>query len=372
MSESVAIEGILDIKGDHGFVRVRDYAPSADDIFVPPGLLRRLRLRRGDTISGSASATHAAKQKFRPLLEVETVNGAAPGIERPDFYDLTPLHPTERLRLETEPHLLTTRVVDLLTPIGKGQRALVVSPPKAGKTMVLQAIAHALAKNHPQCHLIALLVDERPEEVTEMRRTVRGEVIASPFDRPPSDHIAIAELAVERAKRLVEMGHDVVLLLDSITRLGRAYNLAAPANGRVMSGGIEAGALHAPKRFLGAARNLEGGGSLTIIATALIETGSLGDTVIFEEFKSTGNAELRLIRAAADRRVFPAIDIDSSGTRREEMLLNSQELELIRRLRKALHTLEPHAAIEQLLDRLAKTGSNTEFLLRVGQTSPGR
>ncbi|HZM78263.1 MAG TPA: transcription termination factor Rho [Candidatus Limnocylindrales bacterium] len=372
MSESVAIEGILDIKGDHGFVRVRDYAPSNADIFVPPGLIRRHRLRRGDTLAGTAAAIAGAKQKYRPLLEVETVNGAAPGTERPDFYQLTPLHPNERLRLETEPHLLTTRVVDLLTPIGKGQRALVVSPPKAGKTMVLHAIAHAMAKNHPDCHLIALLVDERPEEVTEMRRTVRGEVIASPFDRPPADHIAIAELAVERAKRLVEMGHDAVLLLDSITRLGRAYNLAAPANGRVMSGGIEAGALHAPKRFLGAARNLEGGGSLTIIATALVETGSLGDTVIFEEFKSTGNAELRLIRAAADRRVFPAVDIESSGTRREELLLNPDELHLTRRLRKALHSLEPHAATEQLLDRLAKTGSNAEFLLRVGQTSPGR
>jgi transcription termination factor Rho len=370
MSETIAVEGILDFKGDHAFVRVRDYAPSNDDIFVPPGLIRRHRLRRGDTITGTAATAH--KQKFRPLADIETVNGVAPGTERPDFYQLTPLHPQERLRLETEPHLLTTRVVDLLMPIGKGQRALVVSPPKAGKTLVLHAIAHALAKNHPEAHLIALLVDERPEEVTEMRRTVRGEVIASPFDRPPTDHIAIAELAVERAKRLVEMGHDVILLLDSITRLGRAYNLAAPSNGRVMSGGIEAGALHAPKRFLGAARNLEGGGSLTIIATALIETGSLGDTVIFEEFKSTGNAELRLIRAAADRRVFPAVDIDSSGTRREELILDAHELDLSRRLRKALHHLEPHTAIEQLLERLAKTGSNAEFLLRVAQTSPTR
>jgi transcription termination factor Rho len=372
MSESLAVEGILDIKGDSGFLRVGDYAPGPGDIYVPPGLIRRNHLRRGDTLTGTASATAGAKQKFRPLVEVEAVNGAAPVTERPDFYALTPLHPNERLRLETEPHLLTTRVMDLLTPIGKGQRALVVSPPKAGKTMVLQAIAHALAKNHPQIHLIALLIDERPEEVTDMRRTVRGEVIASPFDRPPSDHIAIAELAVERAKRLVEMGHDVVLLLDSITRLGRAYNLAAPGNGRVMSGGIEAGALHAPKRFLGAARNLEGGGSLTIIASALVETGSLGDTVIFEEFKSTGNAELRLIRSAADRRVFPAVDIESSGTRREELLLDARELDLTRRLRRALHTLEPHAATEQLLDRLAKTGSNAELLLRVAQTSPGR
>jgi transcription termination factor Rho len=356
------VHGTLDVRHDHGFIRANGYLPSSNDFYVPGSLIRKHGLRRGDAITGTA-LPGSGKNK---LQSVETVNGAPIEIlaDRPDFYELTPLHPRERLRLETEPDLLTTRVIDLLTPIGKGQRALIVSPPKAGKTTVLQAIAHALAVNHPEVHLIALLVDERPEEVTEMRRTVRGEVIASTFDRSPAEHTALAELAIERAKRLVEMGLDVVVLLDSITRLGRAYNLAAPSNGRVMSGGIEAGALHAPKRFLGAARNLEGGGSLTIIATALVETGSLGDTVIFEEFKSTGNAELRLMRANADRRIFPAVDIESSGTRREELLLDPKELELVRRLRRALHN------IEQLLDGLRKTGSNAEFLLRLGASTP--
>src|SRR5262245_30972551 len=270
--------------------------------------------------------------------------------------------------METTAHLLTTRVIDLAMPIGKGQRALIVSPPKAGKTTVLQAIAAAIAVNHPECHLMAVLIDERPEEVTDMQRTVRGEVLSSTFDRPPADHIALAELAIERAKRLVEMGQDVIVLLDSITRLARAYNLAAPSNGRTLSGGIDSTALHAPKRFLGAARNIEGGGSLTIIASALVETGSAGDGLIFEEFKSTGNAEFRLLRAMADRRLFPAVDVDASGTRKEEILLNPQELAIVRRLRKALQSLEPMQRVEQLLDRLNKTGSNTEFLLQLNRS----
>ena len=269
---------------------------------------------------------------------------------RPEFYKLTPLYPQERLRLETEPHILTTRVIDLVMPIGKGQRALIVSPPKAGKTMVLQAIANAITRNNPECHLMVVLVDERPEEVTDMQRSVKGEVIASTFDRPPQDHTTVAELAIERAKRLVELGHDVVVLLDSITRLGRAYNLAAPASGRILSGGIDSTALYPPKRFLGAARNIENGGSLTIIATALVETGSMMDTVIFEEFKGTGNAELKLDRKIADKRVFPAIDIDPSGTRKEEILLAPEELAIVHKLRKVLHSLESQAALDLLLE----------------------
>lgn len=362
------VSGIL----DNSFLRVDGYLPSAQDLYVPPGLARKAGLRRGDAVTGTAQAgsVQAGRgNKHRPLVKVETVNGIPVDAldERPDFYELTPIHPQRRIRLETEPNLMTTRVMDLLTPIGMGQRALIVSPPKAGKTMVLQAIAHAVAVNHPDAHLMALLIDERPEEVTEMRRTVRGEVIASPFDRPPSDHTAVAELAVERAKRLVEQGRDVIILLDSLTRLGRAYNLAAPGNGRVMSGGIEAGALHAPKRFLGAARKLEGGGSLTIIATALVETGSLGDTVIFEEFKSTGNSELRLLRASADRRIFPAVDVESSGTRRDDLLLDPRELELTARLRRALRAMDAQQSIEQLIGRLGKTRSNAEFLMGLAQ-----
>ena len=302
-------------------------------------------------------------------MRLDTVNGAPLDAlpRRADFTQLTPLYPQDRIRLETAPNVLTTRVIDLLTPIGKGQRALIVSPPKAGKTTVLQAIAHAIATNYPDCHLMALLIDERPEEVTDMQRTVRGEVIASTFDRPPSEHIAVAELAIERAKRMVEEGRDVVVLLDSITRLGRAYNLAAPSGGRTLSGGIDSTALQAPKRLLGAARNIEHGGSLTIIATALVETGSAGDNLIFEEFKSTGNAELRLMRAMADRRIFPAIDVDSSGTRKEELLLGPDELALIRRLRKALQGLDGNQSVEQLLDRLRKTGSNAEFLMQLSR-----
>ncbi|GHJ43912.1 hypothetical protein Cs7R123_12540 [Catellatospora sp. TT07R-123] len=367
-----AFSGIVDTRDQHAFVRLRGWLPDAHDPYLPPALVRQHGLRRGDAVTGTmaAPAGTADRAARRPTATaVDTINGLAPeqAADRPDFYRLTPLFPQERLRLETAPNVLTTRVIDLVSPIGKGQRALVVSPPKAGKTQMLQAIAHAVSVNHPDSHLMAILIDERPEEVTDMRRTVRGEVVSSTFDRPPAEHTAVAELAIERAKRLVEHGRDVVVLLDSITRLGRAYNLAAPPGGRIMSGGIEAGALYAPKRFLGAARNIEGGGSLTIIATALVETGSLGDTVIFEEFKSTGNAELRLLRALAERRIFPAVDVDASGTRREELLLDPHELELVRRLRRAMRGLDGQQAGEQLVERLSRTSSNAEFLLQLAQ-----
>jgi transcription termination factor Rho len=307
-------------------------------------------------------------------VRIDSVNGLDPeqARRRPEFTKLTPLYPNERLRLETEPHLLTTRVIDLVMPVGKGQRALIVSPPKAGKTMVLQAIANAITTNNPEVHLMVVLVDERPEEVTDMQRSVKGEVIASTFDRPPSDHTSLSELAIERAKRLVEMGHDVVVLLDSITRLGRAYNLAAPASGRILSGGVDSTALYPPKRFLGAARNIEDGGSLTIFATALVETGSTMDTVIFEEFKGTGNAELKLDRKLADKRIFPAIDPDSSSTRKEELLLSPDEMAVMHRLRRVLAALDPQQAIELVLDRLRKTRTNIEFLMQVAKTTPGK
>jgi transcription termination factor Rho len=361
--------GLVDLKDHHGFVRVHGYTPSPDDPYLSSTLIQKAGLRRGDAVSGLATPGGPnARNKRANVTTVDTVNGEANGHGRLDFYQQTPVFPHDRLRLETAPQILTTRAIDLLMPIGKGQRALVVSPPKAGKTLILHAIAAALSANHPDVHLMALLIDERPEEVTDMERTVNGEVISSPFDRPPSDHIAVAELAIERAKRIVESGRDVVVLLDSITRLGRAYNLAAPANGRILTGGIEASALHAPKRFLGAARTLEGGGSLTIIATALVETGSVGDTVIFEEYKSTGNAELRLTRGLAERRVFPAVDIDSSGTRKEELLLPPEELVLIRRLRKAMGTVDGQAAGEQLIERLRKTSSNAEFLMQLARS----
>jgi transcription termination factor Rho len=284
---------------------------------------------------------------------------------RPAFYDLTPLYPQERLRLETDQHILTTRVIDIVMPLGKGQRALVVAPPKAGKTMLLQDVANAITRNNPECHLMVVLVDERPEEVTDMQRSVKGEVIAATFDRPPQDHTNLAELAIERAKRLVELGQDVVVLLDSITRLGRAYNLTAKSSGRTLSGGVDSAALYPSKRFLGAARNIENGGSLTIIASALVETGSAADTLIFEEFKGTGNAELKLDRRIADKRVFPAIDIESSGTRHEEVLLAPEELVIVRKLRRALHSLDSQQAIGQLLDQLRQTRTNIEFLTRV-------
>src|SRR6185369_12483596 len=319
--------------------------------------IKRYGLRRGDAVTGAVRTARDGEQrrdKYNPLVRLDTINGMDPeeACRRPEFYKLTPLYPQERLRLETEPHILTTRVIDLVMPLGKGQRALIVSPPKAGKTMVLQAIANAITHNNPECHLMVVLVDERPEEVTDMQRSVKGEVIASTFDRPPSDHTTVAELSIERAKRLVEMGHDVVVLLDSITRLGRAYNNASPASGRILSGGIDSTALYPPKRFLGAARNIEHGGSLTIIATALVETGSTGDTVIFEEFKGTGNAELKLSRQLADKRIFPAVDIYASSTRREEELLSPEEVKITWRLRRALAGLELQQQLEVVLSKL--------------------
>ncbi|HYS42068.1 MAG TPA: transcription termination factor Rho, partial [Pseudonocardiaceae bacterium] len=347
-----------------------------NDVYVSLSLVRRYGLRRGDAITGVVRQPRDGeqqRQKFNPLVRVDKINGLDPDQvkDRPEFTKLTPLYPNERLRLETESHILTTRVIDLVMPVGKGQRALIVSPPKAGKTMVLQSIANAITTNNPECHLMVVLVDERPEEVTDMQRSVRGEVIASTFDRPPSDHTSVAELSIERAKRLVEMGHDVVVLLDSITRLGRAYNLAAPASGRILSGGVDSTALFPPKRFLGAARNIEKGGSLTIFATALVETGSTGDTVIFEEFKGTGNAELKLDRKIADKRVFPAVDVDQSSTRKEELLLSPDELAVTHKLRRVLHALDTQQAIDLLLVQLRKSRTNIEFLMQVAKTTPG-
>jgi transcription termination factor Rho len=371
------VAGILDSVEDKNtwFIRTGGYFAGSDDVYVANSFVRRFGLRRGDAVTGVIRQPRDGerREKFNPLVRLDTVNGRDPdeAKNRIEFNKLTPLYPQERLRLETEPHILTTRVIDLVMPIGKGQRALIVSPPKAGKTMVLQAIANAISTNNPECHLMVVLVDERPEEVTDMQRSVKGEVIASTFDRRPQDHTMVAELATERAKRLVEMGHDVVVLLDSITRLGRAYNLAAPASGRILSGGVDSTALYPPKRFLGAARNIENGGSLTILATALVETGSAGDTVIYEEFKGTGNAELRLKREIADKRVFPAIDVDPSGTRKEELLLSPDELAVTVKLRRVLHALEAQQAIDLLLDRLKKTRTNIEFLMQIAKTTPG-
>jgi transcription termination factor Rho len=362
----MSTNGILDIVGERAFVRADGYLPGPDDVSVPMGLVRGFGLRRGDTVLGT---TKAGK-----LADVDTVNGQRPRYPRPSFTELTPLYPNERLRLETEPHALTTRVADLVMPVGKGQRALIVAPPKAGKTTVLQAIAHGIAKNHPECHLMLVLVGERPEEVTDLARTVPAEVIAATFDLPPRSHVGLAELAIERAKRLVEQGRDVVVLLDSLTRLGRAYNLAAPATGRILSGGIDSAALTPPKRFLGAGRNIEGGGSLTIFATALVDTGSVGDNLIFEEFKGTSNAELRLDRRIAERRVFPAIDVRQSGTRKEELLLTSSELAAARALRQALGARDSEQAIDTLLAAMGKTPTNIEFLrqfARAGNVAGG-
>jgi len=373
----VPVAGILDVLDNYAFVRTTGYLSGPNDVYVSMSQVKKHGLRRGDAVTGAVRAAprdgEQRRDKYNPLVRLDTINGMEPeeARRRPEFYKLTPLYPQERLRLETEPHILTTRVIDLVMPIGKGQRALIVSPPKAGKTMVLQAIANAITHNNPECHLMVVLVDERPEEVTDMQRSVKGEVIAATFDRPPQDHTTVAELAIERAKRLVELGHDVVVLLDSVTRLGRSYNLAAPASGRIMSGGIDSTALYPPKRFLGAARNIENGGSLTILATALVETGSMMDTVIFEEFKGTGNAELKLDRKIADKRVFPAIDIDPSGTRKEEILLGKEELAIIHKLRKVLHSLDSGAALDLLLDRLKQTRTNIEFLMQIAKSTPG-
>jgi transcription termination factor Rho len=362
------VDGVLDLQANSALLRTDGYLPGPDDVQVATTLVRQYGLRVGDRLTGATRPPGQSGQrpKHPTLVRLDTVNGRDPAEarDRRTFDTGTPLHPQQRLRLETTPNRLTARVIDLIMPIGMGQRALIVSPPKAGKTSVLQAIAQAVAANHPQCHLMVVLVDERPEEVTDMRRSVDGEVIASTFDRPPSEHTAIAELAIERAKRLVEEGQDVVLLFDSITRLGRAYNLASKPSGRVLSGGIDAAALHPLKRFLGAARNLEEGGSLTIVATAMVENSSTGDTVFFEELKSTGNAELKLDRKIAERRVFPAVDIVQSGTRKEELLLAPDELAIIRELRHALGSREANA-IETLLDQLARSRTNTEFLLKI-------
>jgi transcription termination factor Rho len=371
----VPVGGLVDILENYSFIRTAGYLPGPNDVYVSQGQVRKYGLRKGDVVTGQVRQAREGeqKQKYNPLITLETVNGVPveDAKARVEFGKLTPLYPQERLRLETEPNILTTRVIDLIAPIGKGQRGLIVAPPKAGKTMVLQAIANAITVNNPEVHLMVVLVDERPEEVTDMTRSVKGEVIASTFDRPAEDHTMIAELAIERAKRLVELGHDVVVLLDSITRLGRAYNIAAPASGRILSGGVDSAALYPPKKFFGAARNIEDGGSLTILATALIETGSRMDEVIFEEFKGTGNMELILDRRLADKRIFPAVNVVSSSTRKEEILMGSEELNIVWKLRRVLHALEPQAALELLLEKMKGTKSNVEFLMQIQKTTGG-
>ena len=384
------VAGILDVTDNqHAYLRTSGYLPGPKDVYVSNQLIKDNGLRAGDAVTGwvreggESSTPHqggrnnrrqnrAGRVKYNPMVSVETVNGmdAERSKRRPEFAKLTPLYPQEQLRLETTPKAVTPRIIDLVSPIGKGQRGLIVSPPKAGKTIVLQQIANAISVNNPEAHLMVVLVDERPEEVTDMQRTVKGEVIASTFDRPASDHTIVAELAIERAKRLVELGQDVVVLLDSITRLGRAYNLAAPASGRILSGGVDASALYPPKRFFGAARNVENGGSLTILATALVETGSKMDEVIFEEFKGTGNMELRLSRQLADKRIFPAVDVAASGTRREELLLDPAQLKIMWRLRRLFAGLEQQQAIELVLSKLKDTQSNAEFLMVLSKTTP--
>ncbi|WP_062201240.1 transcription termination factor Rho [Demequina salsinemoris] len=375
--EITPVGGIVDVLDSYAFIRTTGYLPGKADVYVSQNQVRKYGLRRGDAVAGTARpprpGERGQRQKFSALASITQVNGQTPeeAKGRPVFGDLTPLYPQQRLHLETEPRNMTNRVIDLVAPIGKGQRGLIVSPPKAGKTLVLQSIANAISTNNPEVHLMVVLVDERPEEVTDMQRTVRGEVIASTFDRPASDHTAVAELAIERAKRLTEMGQDVVVLLDSITRLGRAYNIAAPASGRILSGGVDSSALYPPKRFFGAARNIEHGGSLTILATALVETGSKADEVIFEEFKGTGNMELKLSRTLADRRIFPAVDVNASGTRREEILMSAEELKIMWKLRRVLTALEQQQAIELLLGKLKENKTNTEFLMQVAKTTPG-
>ncbi|CAM5678191.1 transcription termination factor Rho [Streptomyces aurantiogriseus] len=370
----IPVAGILDILDNYAFIRTSGYLPGPNDVYVSLAQVRKNGLRKGDHITGAVRQPKEGerREKFNALVRLDSVNGMAPehGRGRPEFNKLTPLYPQDRLRLETDPGVLTTRIIDLVSPIGKGQRGLIVAPPKTGKTMIMQAIANAITHNNPECHLMVVLVDERPEEVTDMQRSVKGEVISSTFDRPAEDHTTVAELAIERAKRLVELGHDVVVLLDSITRLGRAYNLAAPASGRILSGGVDSTALYPPKRFFGAARNIEDGGSLTILATALVDTGSRMDEVIFEEFKGTGNAELKLDRKLADKRIFPAVDVDASGTRKEEILLGNEELAIVWKLRRVLHALDQQQAIELLLDKMKQTKSNAEFLLQIQKTTP--
>ncbi len=372
----IPIAGILDVLDNYAFVRTTGYLPGTSDVYVSLGQVKKYNLRKGDAVVGAIKqpreGEQSSRQKYNALVKVDSVNGLSvdDAAERVEFGKLTPLYPQERLRLETAPEKLTQRIIDLVAPIGKGQRGLIVAPPKAGKTIVLQQIANAIATNNPEVHLMVVLVDERPEEVTDMQRTVKGEVIASTFDRPAEDHTTVAELAIERAKRLVELGRDVVVLLDSITRLGRAYNISAPTSGRVLTGGVDASALYPPKRFFGAARNIENGGSLTILATALVETGSKMDEVIFEEFKGTGNSELRLNRSLADKRIFPAVDVNASSTRREEMLLSSDEVKITWKLRRALAGLDPQQALEVVLGKLKETQSNVEFLVQMQKSIP--
>ena len=378
------VAGILDVLDNYAFVRTSGYLPGPNDVYVSLAMVKKYGLRKGDAVVGAIRAPRdgekqqhhgggSNRQKFNALVKISSVNGQ-PAVEHPqrvEFGKLVPLYPQERLRLETDPKLIGPRVIDLVSPIGKGQRGLIVSPPKAGKTMILQSIANAIKTNNPEVHLMMVLVDERPEEVTDMQRSVDGEVIASTFDRPADDHTTLAELAIERAKRLVEMGRDVVVLLDSMTRLGRAYNLAAPASGRILSGGVDSSALYPPKKFFGAARNIENGGSLTILATALVETGSRMDEVIFEEFKGTGNMELRLSRHLAERRIFPAVDVNASGTRREEALLSQEEVKIMWKLRRVLSGLEQQQALDLLTNKIKDTASNAEFLMLVSKTTLG-
>ncbi|VXB08222.1 Transcription termination factor Rho [Microbacterium sp. 8M] len=374
----IPIAGILDVLDNYAFVRTTGYLSGPSDVYVSLGQVKKYNLRKGDAVVGAIKqpreGEQQGRQKYNALVKVDSINGLSPedAAARVEFSSLTPLYPQERLRLETSASKLTQRIIDLVAPIGKGQRGLIVAPPKAGKTIVLQQIANAIAQNNPEVHLMVVLVDERPEEVTDMQRTVKGEVIASTFDRPAEDHTTVAELAIERAKRLVELGRDVVVLLDSITRLGRAYNISAPASGRVLTGGVDASALYPPKRFFGAARNIENGGSLTILATALVETGSKMDEVIFEEFKGTGNSELRLSRALADKRIFPAVDVNASSTRREEMLLSPDEVKITWKLRRALAGLDPQQALEVVLGKLKETDSNVEFLLQMQNAQLGK
>jgi transcription termination factor Rho len=373
----IPVAGILDVLDNYAFVRTSGYLPGANDVYVSLGQVKKYNLRKGDAVVGAIRQPRdgdqqSGRQKYNAIVKIDSINGQSveDAANRVEFGKLTPIYPNERLRLETEPGKLSTRIIDLIAPIGKGQRGLIVAPPKAGKTLILQAVAKAISVNNPEVHIMVVLVDERPEEVTDMQRSVKGEVIASTFDRPAEDHTTVAELAIERAKRLVELGNDVVVLLDSITRLGRAYNLASPASGRILSGGVDASALYPPKRFFGAARNIEGGGSLTILATALVETGSKMDEVIFEEFKGTGNMELRLSRQLADKRIFPAVDIYASSTRREEELLSPEEVKITWRLRRALAGLELQQQLEVVLSKLKETQSNVEFLVQIQNSLP--
>ena len=377
-TDPVKVEGYLDLRDEgYGFLRIGGYQPTREDAYIPVKLTRQFGLRKGDHVTGM-SRPAGRNEKNPAMLEIHTVNGQDPekARQRPRFEDLTPLFPDHKLRMEDprDPTNMTARIIDLIAPIGKGQRGLIVSPPKAGKTTVMKTIAASIEKNNPEVKLIVLLIDERPEEVTDMRRTVKGEVIASTFDRPSDEHTHIAEMTIEKAKRMVEMGEDVVIILDGITRLSRAYNLSAPASGRIMSGGIDAGALYPPKKFFGSARNIEEGGSLTILATALVETNSRMDEAIFEEFKGTGNMELRLDRRIAERRVFPAIDVDASSTRHEELLFERKQLQLVWKLRRVLSGLaqdgNPAPGLEMLMDRLKTFGTNDEFLAEIAKT-PG-